>query len=725
MTSLLDPYWQWAQRTGYRYLLNDASGSVRLMLAPRGKKTLKDIEEKVGAKLQLTRAGEPGNFASAWIGKPDVKTLKKLAKYAEFVLAEPGMRPAGAARGQAKSLNEPKGSCKPVDTDLVIGVIDGRCGFANKKFCIEDFPQSRIDYFWDQGNEPGENWGQPKGFAYGRELDRITLDALLERHLSAERVSGSRAEAEKLLYGFLKHELPADADWSHGTHVLDTVLSDYSASDGAAKASRPGVVYVQLPDDALRDTSGRWAASYVLDALHYVLDRAGAKARVIVNLSLGSFAGPHDGTSLLERAIDHLIKSHPKKPTVVVAAGNAGRVLDDGSGEPKACHARVTLGANGGSKHDESPSVDLKCVVDVMDTTETFIEIWVPKIGSDGKPASVKVSLECSEAAAGPTKERPLVALAGETRGWPSDEAAIAAVINATGNHNVPNGSGGMVLVALAHTRGSSELCAPAGTWIVKVTNESPVPITLDAWIERRDVPGELRGYRPQYGFSADTPGTTTKGSLGTLANGGSTVVAGAADWDHEAEADAYATSPYCSLGMGGIRGDCNARPVARFGPDIYGVGKREATGFLSGSKKELAGTSMAAAQVTAALASAATRRSKSQTDESRGEILDALNQEAKVRDRSQSPRGAPRLAAIEGRLSEPVLPLPRALQDALRGKSAGPPAAPASTTVPAMRALGQRRRSKRARTPPPPNPSSTDSPFPLNTPAGSQSPGA
>ena len=30
--------------------------------------------------------------------------------------------------------------------------------------------------------------------------------------------------------------------------------------------------------------------------------------------------------------------------------------------------------------------------------------------------------------------------------------------------------------------------------------------VAVEAWIERRDVPGELLGYRPQYGFAEDTP---------------------------------------------------------------------------------------------------------------------------------------------------------------------------------------------------------------------------
>ena len=84
----------------------------------------------------------------------------------------------------------------------------------------------------------------------------------------------------------------------------------------------------------------------------------------------------------------------------------------------------------------------------------------------------------------------------------------------------MPNGSGGMVLVALGHTRDTLRPCARMGRWNVTVTNKSPWPITLEACIERRDLPGELAGFRPQYGFGPATPGLEPGGALGSLANG-------------------------------------------------------------------------------------------------------------------------------------------------------------------------------------------------------------
>ena len=115
----------------------------------------------------------------------------------------------------------------------------------------------------------------------------------------------------------------------------------------------------------------------------------------------------------------------------------------------------------------------------------------------------------------------------------------------------------------------------------------------MNAWIERRDVPGELLGYRPQYGFADDTPHDIIKtGSLGSLANGQRSIVVGAVEFDKKM--CSYGIADYSSRGLG-----ADARP------QVYALGQRTSRGFFSGTGKSLAGTSIAAAQVTAALASA------------------------------------------------------------------------------------------------------------------------
>jgi subtilisin family serine protease len=133
----------------------------------------------------------------------------------------------------------------------------------------------------------------------------------------AGRVLGRRAIDAALAapdpYAALGYD-PADADdgtGAHGTHVL---------SIAARLAPGAELIGVHLrgtdtrPDDTLGDSVR------LLEALRFVADRA-AGAPLVVNLSLGVHGGPHDGTTLVEQAIDWLVSSRPGI-SVVMSAGN-------------------------------------------------------------------------------------------------------------------------------------------------------------------------------------------------------------------------------------------------------------------------------------------------------------------------------------------------------------------------------------------------------------------
>jgi Subtilase family len=582
----LDPYLVWAQRTGYRYLVHGRSSRARLAGRLRQNHSLDQARESVravGADFDA-RAILDTPFFTATLSPLSDEACDALLHCASFVLAEPGMRAldlpepsnasASAAAGAASPTTQPTA---PLEHAVVIGVIDGRCGFANQAFCSGS--ESRLDRFWDQGDappiDPAEQtvwWSVPTSPHYGRVLDRSALNAIARRTSVATNTL-QRVEIEKAVYRNLGHRPPQDADWSHGTHVLDTVLDEFTGD-----RMRPGVIYVQLPDAALRDTSARWTAAYVLDAVDYIVRHLKDGARAVINLSLGAFAGPHDGSSLLEQAIDSIADQSNGRITFVVAAGNTGRVTDDGTRDAKRCHASFTLEA------DESRV--LAWDIDRADSTESFLELWSPRV----------------EGAAGLS-----VALAhGQNPGLTSGEVGpdtvrdisrngsiVAMVNNAGGSTTVPNGQGRLVLVALGHSRAAQSACAATGRWEVTITNPGKQPVSVDAWIERRDVPGELLGYRPQYGFAEDTlHGIVKTGSLGSLANGQRSIVVGAVKFDEEK--CSYGIADYSSRGLG-----TNARP------QVYALGQRTSRGFLSGTDKSLAGTSIAAAQVTAAVASA------------------------------------------------------------------------------------------------------------------------
>ena len=66
---------------------------------------------------------------------------------------------------------------------------------------------------------------------------------------------------------------------------------------------------------------GMGESDNIIDAVRYIFERSNGRPTV-VNLSLGTHAGPHDGKGLIERSIDTLVDAEPNR-AVVIAAGNS------------------------------------------------------------------------------------------------------------------------------------------------------------------------------------------------------------------------------------------------------------------------------------------------------------------------------------------------------------------------------------------------------------------
>ena len=101
---------------------------------------------------------------------------------------------------------------------------------------------------------------------------------------------------------------------------------------GPRVAPRPSpvlpLIFVQLPEQTVDDTSGGSLGNYVIDAARYVAVRTPALVhdkkhwKSTLNISLGSIAGPHDGSTLTERALDELVDHCESRLRIVMAAGN-------------------------------------------------------------------------------------------------------------------------------------------------------------------------------------------------------------------------------------------------------------------------------------------------------------------------------------------------------------------------------------------------------------------
>ena len=343
--------------------------------------------------------------------------------------------------GRPPTIPVASGTAKP--GIVVMGLVDYGIAFAQQRFRLER-DATRIEYFWVQDGKPtagatasksgpglaeapagpitpavGHGWRHPvevNPVPYGGELAAPAIDGLL-----IMLAAGELADEDALYAQVAAHRLGRSWLWSisrrlaHGTHVLD-VACGYGL-DEAERTQRP-MVAVQLPEAATADTSGENLDAYALDAVRYILDRADAIARqhqcgalpVVINFSWGNVAGPHDGSSDLEQAIDEIVSERRKvAPTeVVVAAGNSNLAR---------LHAAFRF-----ERVEQSQSLRWRVLPD--DKTPSFLEIWLP--ASDQVRES-RIRLRITPPGSGDRKDSSpwLVEAPGHGLQWQADDGAV------------------------------------------------------------------------------------------------------------------------------------------------------------------------------------------------------------------------------------------------------------------------------------------------------------
>lgn len=108
-----------------------------------------------------------------------------------------------------------------------------------------------------------------------------------------------------------------NAEQSHGTHTTGTAAGSYRDNGWHGVAPDAHLVVCAMADSALTDVN-------VANSIKYIFDFARREnLPCVINMSLGSEDGPHDGTSMLCRLIDEL--SGPGRICVVSAANEGDR----------------------------------------------------------------------------------------------------------------------------------------------------------------------------------------------------------------------------------------------------------------------------------------------------------------------------------------------------------------------------------------------------------------
>jgi hypothetical protein len=278
---------------------------------------------------------------------------------------------------------------------VVIGFVD--YGFDLLHPCLLDptGTKSRFKFLWDQNRAPKlvRQANFPISAVYDYSADDLNQ---LIAAASLQRRSGLDAAYDPHSNYYGKSGV---IDGAHGTMMASIAAG--TAYDGfRSPAPFADLIGVQL---AVADTDWReetasgeptwrdwspasghqwqgWrtydACPQIVHAIHYIYDRASAMHAelVIINLSIGTWAGAHDGNSPVEQAITKVI-GYGQRPgatacQVVIGTGNAG--ADQG-------HFTATLAAGA--------MTEFQWLMNTVDCTQNKLEIWY-----DGAPLTIRMS---------------------------------------------------------------------------------------------------------------------------------------------------------------------------------------------------------------------------------------------------------------------------------------------------------------------------------------------
>lgn len=132
----------------------------------------------------------------------------------------------------------------------------------------------------------------------------------------------------------------------HGTHVLSIaagnggpMVNAHPKYVGVAPGATLVVAAPSLPGEGFDDAD-------ILKAVGFIFKRAREmNMPAVVNLSVGSDFGPHDGTSELEKGLAALVGDDKPGRAIVVAAGNSGALYTIGGDGPMGIHTEAHTSA--------------------------------------------------------------------------------------------------------------------------------------------------------------------------------------------------------------------------------------------------------------------------------------------------------------------------------------------------------------------------------------------
>lgn len=447
----------------------------------------------------------------------------------------------------------------------IVGFVDFGCDFAHSSFRTGE--RSRILALWDQNDGPeGDAVTPPRvtagaaaaivdgrtcRFGYGRVFERNQIDAVLEQWLGD---GAGDVDAPYRMLGYHPHDhhytaqRPGDhgglVHSAHGTQVMEIAVGarrdacsrpgeSHQGTDVHGVAPDADIVFVQVRTRQQRDGRKLLDANDVVDAVAFVFHLAEKERRpCVVNLSLNTMSGPHEGDGHFERRLSHLLRCGSAGPqskgrAIVVAAGNVPRTEDQSRQWQHLCD----------DVHGGAP-FEFVWHVGSGDLTRNSVEVWY-----DAEQAWLRVYLVSPAGA----KLGPVAP--GEAAELLDGAEVVGSVIGSRHRPSLrdnavasarrqPPASAGADTVAGRHVvLLQLDPHAASGDWTVGLeavgANHAPVSagstrsIPFHAWLERDDAgPSGIR----RSGDRSPISDADRSSTIGTLSCGSDAIVVGAYD---------------------------------------------------------------------------------------------------------------------------------------------------------------------------------------------------
>jgi len=409
---------------------------------------------------------------------------------------------------------------------VIVGVIDHGGDVRHNDFRKED-GTTRLKFFWDQRG--GENSLSPAGFGYGREFDSNAINAALQ----------SSNPYQSLAYN--------PGSESHGTHVMSIAGGNGRGTGQPGVAPKADLIFVQIDADDVSDEESFGNSRKLLEAADYIFTKATELGQpAVVNISLGTHGGPHDGTTLAEQGFDTLLQQPGR--AIVISAGNSWQRGSHAGGEISPGIART-----------------LTWQIDSQDPTDNELEVWYS--GTEELDVTVVT---------------------------PSGQRLGPVSLDTTVNINSQGGSAGQIIHRQHDPNNGDnhidillDQSLPGGDWGVEVSTQGSSSVAFHAWVERDAQAGQSR-FAPADDDRSYTLGSISCGEM-TIAVG--SYLSGVPDSE---------LSHFTAEGP--TRNGKNKPEVSAPGQFLHQLGIHAAKSLSQGSTRK-SGTSMAAPHVSGLVA--------------------------------------------------------------------------------------------------------------------------